>query len=511
MKITKLVNFILLQIFCFAALGQEIDLKWSNVYSYQDNVVPLRILDIKEDKIYILYGTLSGMLQNYYIAVCNKSTFEIEKRINLKNRFPKSSRLYFHKSAFKNGILYIFLKDINGARTTIFCSKLNLYSEEALVDGKALASMNSDAALFSNTDSHINVFFSDQQRYIVIYANLPNKNKENEKINYTLLDTNLTIVKEKLLVLPYQDKNYSEVKYWVNRDGDLGILGLKRLDKNRDFTPVIFNYDYKNEETNEVDFPLPDGNILNFHLFRSNNEIVYAGTFTPKNTRNVSLYIYRYDEERNIQNSTFTLNLKDQELRTKYWKVYENDLNLYNYDLVNYYETSKDTLIFVLEKQVIHKTGPYGYEVGNLILIKATKTGSVIWMNKIPRSQFLTVYSGWSGEKSPTYIHMTSGLLSYSMLNNRKSTFFIYNDHKDNVDEETSFYLQQTKFKKDGAVYLAQLTDEGAVSRKIIYYSGNEDFYISNHINFNISDKELFALAVNPKKMLYKFIRISIE
>lgn len=482
--------------------AQELEVCWSEPFQYKNKQQPLHILASEGDKAYLLRGKVNGAFKQCVLEVFDAPTMAKASSIPLRKEFPQSADFSLEKVYVQQGTAYFFLK----GKHRLYCSKYHLASQQMLQDAQLLGFSSKTTTALSRSDAHLNVFFSEGSQYIVVYHNLPNDKEGMEKIQYTLLDTNLKQVEQRILNLPYKDKHYQELKYWANAQGDLSILGFKRVpDKREEYLPVLYRYNRQAEKAEEINFPLPQGYLLNSHFTQEKNVLQYHGLFLSQ--KHVFFYFFRYHEAEAKLASTFYLDLSIPELALQYPTVYK-DLNLKQYQVLQLKQLSPDTMLVFLEKQHYSTNEPKGYCFDEVLLIKATTKGHILWMAKIPKRQFLRESSPGSDYQSPAAQHTSKGLVSASSLQIQEAQYLLYNDHRDNSQASPDQAPRQLRFKVDAAMYLARVDKKGKYERQLLAEPEGKAYYLSHTIKHQPSERELFIVGLNSKRREWKLVRL---
>lgn len=503
-------QFLLNCLFIFfiqSSFAQPPQMQWGEVFSYGNGIVPHQILMATSQQIFVLKGPFEeGIISNFSIDLINRSNLKLEKSFVFdQNNLPKSLKHSYLKTLVKRQFLYLFSTETLANETDIFCSKLNIETGEVVFDGILVGKENYDGGLFSFKDTHTSIFFSLQEKFIVIYNNLPNKTHQNEKLQYTLLDTNLLEIKKTTITLPYRDRNYHDVKYWVRENGDLEIVGLKKISKYKEAIPVLFNYELATEKQSESIFPLPEWHILSFKFFVNDKTLNYDGLYFDTKKKHTGIYAYIFDSKSTSLLSKVYVDLNDKELKTRYKLVYRDIKNFYRYDLFEFFFTSPDTLCYFLENQVIDHSVGEEYIFSDIIIVKTTPKGKVLSMVKLPKKQMLLTENALSKSKSNRLSYMRNGLLSASafILNNK--TYLLYNDHRENIDKLQMKDVKATHFKKNTAIMVAEVDNKNKLTRNVVADINDPNLMISSLLNMKIGDNELLTMGVNLELNQYKF------
>ncbi len=406
------------------------------------------------------------------------------KKMKYETAFITSGKIVI-LSSFYNGKdhkEYFFYRFFDGDKME--------YSSDLKIMGKVSAknrrNLGDAFVTFSNDSSKIAVSLYNSGR---------KKNKERQKVIFSVFNKDLSLLWTGDKALKYRDKMFIINGSAVDNKGNFYIRGQLWIGKgNRRLSSyerhvLIFNKD--DDEPEDISVKLNKFTIKYMTLnIAANGDIVIAGFYTPDLTKGIdgSFYLRLDRKTHEVVSSNykaFPLNFitqgLEQRTKEKMKKKEEKGKNqmLYNYILKDIIMRDDGGIILVAEQFYIEErtvytanggySTYYTYYYGDIIVVNINNNGIIQWNKKIHKYQYT------SGSTSR---------LSYDLGVYDNVIYIIYNDNPANRNLGTLSKLKAYGARKNSDLILCSIDKEGNIKKHFIFNSKEENFLPFGHSAF---------------------------
>lgn len=406
-------------------------------------------------------------------------------------RYDKENKLVFSKELvvpvpakidgkFKfEGLFYLhgqlvmfssFLNKDNG-RNTAFANKVNTNGE---VENKLVEIASFGDAKKGNPGDFAFVL-SDDSSKVLVFENLPDEKKENEKFKFKVLDNELNIISDKSITLPQRDKDTGLSDWRVDNNGNVYVLlsTLKqreeRKNKEQKFTYRIFAHYRAEDQTKEYEIKIPNKFItdLTFDMDKNRNLVVAGFYADDKKMRASGTFFLRIDHE---NKTVLNQGVKDFSkdflgLFMSKTKAKDENAGVANMRLGKLIMREDGGFLMVAEQAYVYVvrsrssngvyTTTYHYINNDIVFVNINPKGGIDWISRIPKKQH-TVNDG-------------AQYSSYSVNVMKDKIYLIYNDNTKNVGmKDAKKYKVMAKPKK-AVTMLVAMDNTGNFQKQVLF------------------------------------------
>lgn len=318
------------------------------------------------------------------------------------------------------------------------------------------------------------IVYSNNQKKILIYHLLPYNKGGNKKIAFTVLDSDLKVLWEKKITLPYADKLFSLMDYELDDEGNVYILGKQYkgkpvdiLDKQINFSYLILGYFDEGEEEREYKLAEKDKYITEVRLAVDKDlDLICAGFYSANKSSSSaggSFYLKIDYDSGDLTTSNYhkfdvdfltSLDSEKRKAKTKKKaskaKAKGKEIEMINMDLRRLLLNENGNVVLVGEQNYVRVVSSYNassksysttyyYHYNNIVVVNFNSDGSVKWKRLIPKNQTQT---------------NSSYYLSFVPVVFKDLAFFVYNDHIENskIEDEVKYITYRPSYKKSELV-----------------------------------------------------------
>ena len=472
------------------ANAQKFDVSWNEKqrlsFEYDDAVTLSNgktILLKRETKT---GGIFTAKVKNTFTLVLADKNMSVQKEEVIEAEEKNTNLKGFEK--FGNNIFLIFtVYDKSTKNTSMIAQKVN---PDNLSRGAVITLANFEAD--SKSDQAVSSFIrSSDSTKVMVFAEGPERKKENKKLFFTIFDNDLKKIWTKEAELPFLEKFCYIYDFDMSNDGKV-FVAVKHYDKevskqsikrnSRKVPSYVYEMHIFSDKTpapKVITFNLGDNFIHGTKIaFNKNGTITVAGLYKKKYSGNITGSFYANldpitNEIKNpkmVEFPTEMLTLVDKdnfgtdsksdpglydEFRIRQILTRANgsvDLIAEYYDLDIVSRTSGGTLSYT--------TYEYHYYYGDIINTNIDKDGKATF-TRLPKNQkFInsTIFMGVYG-----FIHKDNLVL-------------LYNDDKDNVDRDLSKKPDDIMKFKNSVFVAATIDMKGNLSRQAIFSNDDDDY-----------------------------------
>jgi hypothetical protein len=429
----------------------------------------------QQQKIYLQHFSSEGkLLKSREISLKHKGKErQLENIISLKNKIYLLSS-YHNLKDRKN---YLFTQEILPRSFTL--------SRRLSKVGELNTSSPHDPGSFEFT-------FSKDSLYLLAYGQHPVKKKEQEQISLTVLDTSMSVVWEKIVSLPYPNRNFTVEECRIDPSGEVFLLGVLFFDnstRRRQGSPNyqyrILHYSNNGEQVEEYPVELRKNFItdLTFDITRNQDRLVCAGFYSEKNSYGIKGVCYlRIDLERKEIEGVATRAF-DFDFLTQYYtprqkkKAKEaeiegnirNQPELYDYKLDRLILRNDGGVVLIAEQYFVQRQDFWNYwnnmretffyyNYNDILLANIRPNGDIQWTSRIPKQQRTMNDDGLYS--------------SYAMAIAPDRLLFLFNDNRENFSSN-NLRIPRRNQAFDSDLILAELSLEGELSTFLLENTDN--------------------------------------
>jgi hypothetical protein len=364
---------------------------------------------------------------------------------------------------------------------------------------------------------------------LLIYSKLPYEKNEPEKFELLVLDKDMSPLWQRQITIPYKDQLFDLESMRVSNDGEVHLLGLVYKDKRTEIRKGEANYSfellsYYDKGSREARTPLSLAGkfITDMQIgILDNKDIVCAGFYSETGTLTIKgTYFLKLDANTRavIVNSSkeFELNFITQNLTEREAKkvgrraANDKDTELFQFRLDQLVVDNVGGVFLVGEqffvRQVVTtmrnpttgaittRTDNY-YYYNDIIAIRISAEGEILWSQKIPKRQKSVNDGGASS--------------SYTFGVRRGQLLFIYNDSPENLNYTDKGAIARAELNAvSGIVMMCSVSGSGEVKRQPVFGAKEVNVIIRPRVCEQISSNEFVLFGQRGKKQQFAILNI---
>jgi len=430
-----------------------------------------------------------------------------EKNRETKERFSLFERVYFADR------LYVFKTNIDKdtKTTTLLAEEVNKKTMTSVGSDKKIAAIQYEKR---REKGDFSIYTSANDSYLMVIEEIPVEKDENEKFNVIMFDNALNITWKKNIQLPYQNTLFRTNKFMVDDNGNFYVLGILYRDKDSwvkkevNYTHHIIVFNDQGNSTIDYEVKLKDKFIADI-TFRINKDgdITCAGFYSNlgKGGINGAFFLTLDPISKQVKASNFKE--FDMDFMTEYMTEKEEkkakkneekgkEMELGSYHLRSLIKRSDGGAILVAEQIYIYTyTYPCGnnmtcsatiYNYNDIIVVNIDAEGKIEWSKKVPKRQRS---KNDGGSYSSFALMVTDDFIG-----------FIYNDHRDNLEIETTRNLKNFNLgDRNGIVTIARINNQGKLTRETLFDNKEVEVVIQPRVCEQVDDNNLMIFGQKRK------------
>jgi len=509
--------------------SDKVHLTWGEDQPISRKIVFDDIIGSDESGIYILKRVLKGsspLLIEQYSA-----QMALQKSVPVRIGKNKEQREFQYGVQINGQILLFTTKLDKKTKTNLLFAQT--IDKKTLKPSSKLIKVGiidySDRS--KKTSGSFTYKISSDEKRILIYYNLPYQKGENEKFSYHIFDSELNLLWEKSISLPYKNELFKVVDYEITKAGDLFLLSQifkektkAKLNGKPNYRYQITSYTSIVEEVKEYPIILKDQFLTDMKIaLNDNGEIICGGFYSNNGTFSIkgSYFLKINLESKNIVSKSFkefgldfiTQNMTDKEKRkTTKREAIGKDVELYQYDLNDLVLREDGGAILVGEQYFVRvatyndsqgsiKT-TYHYYYNDIIVISINAAGQIDWAEKIAKRQHTINDEGLYS--------------SYSLALVDDKLNFIFNDNIKNLvaskitaGKGKGVIYDFTRNAKSSLAVLVQVDSDGRQVKEALFNIRDAELLIRPKVSNQISNNEL--VIYSQKRKMERFGKITFK
>jgi|GEM_PF-4032629 len=438
---------------------------------------------------------------DFFLAKYSKSDMALEWS---KPIFPKD---YFGQGKSKptsyDGVYQL------GSRFMLLCSnkdnkdkKVSAYAQylddEAGLDGDPIEMENVDIGKNERFGSFNFEFSADSTKLLVYYAK-NTKKKEKPGYRFHIYDSQLEKLGEKDIELPFPDKEIDIYDVDVDNDGNVyALVKIKEGEKVKGKTIYVFKiykFAFDEDEVEEFDVEAQNGKgYVSDMVMDVNEHLICTGFYgTSSSTAVTGTFFFKYDRETGDE-LVADLQEFDRDFLEEFYSEKQlekadkkgKDLTVPSMvfrDLI--YNTDGSCMLIGEQyymQQVCYTTSRgttcyYIYNYNDIVVVKISADGDIIWTKKIPKKS--------SDTQNGFY-------LSYGMLLQNDKLVFYFNDNPKNLNLKDPKKVERLGPLKQSVLVAVSLDSDGEMEKtEVQTYEEKGSMYFRPKLYHQISKDAL--------------------
>lgn len=418
-------------------------------------------------------------------------------------------------SFFLNDQLYLFSSQREGfdKEKHIFLQSVDKVTLQPQPD---LFKVTTIPTLDRRYTGEVHFTFSQDSSHLMVFSNIQNRGRAPEKYAFIVYDDNMELQWSKEISLPVKNRNFRISDFLVDNDGNAYLVGKRYFNRQRErvqgkpnFEYVVTAYRDKGDSEAEYILNLKEHFLSDLKLnIAPNGDLVCAGFYSDwgveyakgtfyfkidaatKGIKHTSLYEFSID--------FLTQNLNDREAdRLQRRVVKDRYVGLANYDIRDLVQLPDGSTAMIAEQFFVREVNDSAdptnvisqteFHYNDIIVIDINPEGNIQWATKIPKRQTSTEDGGYYSSYIP-------------VIRNDKLQF-IYNDHRDNLDQEMSRNLRNFRLNgRKKMVVLATVDGNGNVTKSALIQGKDLETIIRPKMSTQTKDNELLIYGKRGRK-----------
>ncbi len=477
------------QILAQADVDYSGSLKWGKELKEPNNSYLAEVLGTDSEGFYALRlktkgGLLSGNQPQKIFIEKYDEDMDLKKAQEIDLRYKKKKR-DFEKMMYLNGQFYLLTSFNNIAHKANYLFVQSV-SKKSLRLNKKIKKVAETPARDEYREGKFNFHISKDSSKVLIYSQLPNQKKAQERFSLQVFDNNFEQIWEKNISLPFPDNRFAVTDYRVDNKGNVYLLGILYentsgfLKRNTTYQYVILAYNENGEQEEQYDVSLR-GKFITDLTFRvgKDGKLVCSGFYSDKGTYSTKgTYFFHLDPKtREVSNKNYkefefdfvTEYMSDRKKR-KARKAKDGgrrDAELYQYSLNDLILRSDGGAVLIAEQYYVERDDnfnngfnspyygyynrynnfnnrvDYYYHYNDIIVVNIKPNGEIQWASRIPKRQETSNDGGYYS--------------SYAMAIVRDKICFVYNENGKNFGAKKN----NRRYKFNGSNSILAITEVG--------------------------------------------------
>lgn len=483
-----------------------------------------RIMDVigPIDSAYYLLRGVPGIMDNSTYSGVNIQ--RLDAALNPQPASPfqmffEGQELDVEKAIRYRSDIYVFGTRRNYSRRAkeLYGTRVDLNTLQAAVEPVLVATL---PLLNRNVDGDFSYKFSRDSSHFCIFSRAGANRRDPRHLGFHVFDDGFNLLWNESVTLPYLEQQFEVADFVVDREGNTYILGrlfpsdrrmALRSRQRFEYRVIAFRengqeseeygINVKNRYLSDIHLEIaPDGNLICAGFYSERSNLSAKGTFyltinaATKEVLTSSFYDFSVD--------FLTLNLTDGQERRKRRKVAKGkNVELYRYDIRDLVPRGDGGVVLTAEQfyvQTVSTTDPRTsvpvtrvlYHYNTILVVSISPEGQIEWATKIPKFQKAT--------------QDQASFASYALMITDARLYFIYNDHRKNIDEQRVNRLRNFSLDdRNGIVALASVDPEGKVERMKLWPHEEIETLTQPRLCTQISPTEMMMIARYRKNVQY--------
>lgn len=499
-------------------VAQEYGISWGEEIKIGKNESNFRIIGSDKENFYTIKD-IRGKKKSVRIEVYNAKTLNRSRFIDLdlptiEGQNPELTEVFHLRGR------WVFI--LTGFNKSIGANAAYAFIMDDL-DGQASSPIILDSVKgFGRVrDTNFGFRISNDSTKVLVYHDTPYEKKSNESFSLKVYNTDLTLLWQKRLELPYDKGTFEINDYIVDNKGDVYMVSGISTDKSapaknwksaRRKRYVLVSYSWQNNKVKEYDVNLKDKWIISLTTgVDPNNNLVIGGFYSNDQYFTIAgTFFFAIDGETKTIKKKGLMPFsegflkqfmsekragKGQELSDFYFDHFvlaEDGSALIVAE--QYYVTERVSTDFTTGRTVV----TYVYNFDDIIVVKMNADGVMEWAQKIAKRQNTASDKGAHS--------------SYALARVGEKLHFIFNDHPDNIKlikENKQSELRSYNNIKKSVAALATIDVDGFIRREALFDSKDGATILKPKVFYQPDAHSIILFAQYKKR--YKFGRVDFR
>ncbi len=483
-----------------------------------------RILDVigQVDSSYYILRGVPGVVDNTLFSAVNLQ--ELDKNLNPVAIHPirlfyQGTELNIEKGIRYGNDIYVFGHRKNPARKSmeLFATRINHQTRQPANEPVLVATLPIQNRFVEGDFGY--EFSRDSSRFL-IYTRAGASRRDPRNLGFNVYDRDFNLLWSESVTLPYYEQQFEVSDVVVDNGGNTYVLG-KLYPKNRRVrwrSQQLFEYRviaFRNngQESEEYSIAVKNRYISDIHLeIAPDGDLICAGFYSDRNTLSArgTFYLTINAATKEMVRSSFydfsvdflTLNMTEgQERRQRRRAANGKNVELYQYDIRDLIPRGDGGVVLTAEQfymQSVSTADPRTsmpittilYHHNTILVVSIGPDGEIEWATKIPKSQ----------KASIDQAHFAS----YGLMITDQKLYFIYNDHRKNIEEQRVNRLRNFSLDdRTGIVAIASVDPSGKVEREKLMPNADLETLTRPRLCTQISPNEMFLIGRNRRNIQF--------
>ncbi|MFA0962361.1 hypothetical protein AB9P05_11175 [Roseivirga sp. BDSF3-8] len=534
--VAVLLSTLTLQATAQRSMSENVEISWSPKLEERGTNTLEDIVGYDETGFYVLkrqergagltflLGSNMGMRPHYLIEHFDNDMKPTKsKMLEMKhegNKLDMEGVLYFQDRL----LLFTTYTDKDARVKQLFLEELD--KKSLMVTSERIPLGEIDFEGHSKRNSGLfDYVISFNENKLFIYQSMPYDRRDYEKFAFSVFDENLNKLWSKEVTLPYSDKEFDVMRYRVDDAGNVYLLGRKfeqgrRLSRGGEANYKYHILSYRNGGTDVQEYKVGiEGKFLNdMQLAVSeNSDLILAGFYSEDSPTSISGSFYMTIDDRSgevikqslkaFDTGFLTENMRNRQARRVEKRVEKGkNVELPNFDLRDLIRRADGGVVLVGEQYFVTVTTTptvnggmrtiHHYNYHDIMVVNIDPQGNIEWAHKIPKEQTTTDDGGYFS--------------SYALTIAGDKLYFVFNDHRDNLDAEPG-RLKTFHNQRKSVVVLGVMDTNGNLEKKPLFINKEAGVLIRPKVCEQTGDYEMVVFGERGKHQRFARLRFGAD
>ncbi len=356
---------------------------------------------------------------------------------------------------------------------------------------------------------------SPDKSKILVIENPPYEKYSMEEFKLMVYDTDLTLLWDKPMRLPYLDQDFKIVKKKVDNAGNVYLLTahktLASKESNskglpiREYTVLIYNKEQN--RLKEFDINLKDKWVNGLNLsFNNKGNLMIGGFYSLSKDYTIAGTFFLGIDAQTLEITKKSLNPFAQGFLDQFnsGRMLDGNESLDDFYFDNFVVAEDGSAYFTAEQYYVRTTSFFDYRTGvtnytyyyhynDIVVVKTDTNAQVLWTHRIPKRQVTTNDNGYYS--------------GYAVMRYNEGLHILYNDNAKNFEESSGGSIRPMNNPQRSMATLYTLTKEGVASKKPLFNAKDYQSILQPKIRKRLDDDSLLIYTQKGKTFRFAVIR----
>jgi len=506
-------NFLTLLSFLFIFnlnYAQEVDFKWGNPEKLIRKSSAPELLGVRNNKAFILKSGNPINVGAFNLSVNDVTSLKNEIQIDFKKTLPKdvAENSLFDVYLLKNTILIISLTKKDELIGSILDLKGQVLKGRVSIDKAEAKDRKFDG---------FSVSLSEDQNTILGYRKTKSIDKKSTSFIFSAYDTDLKRLNTTKINLPYEEDNLDFGKVSIDNKSNVFIVANAKFKGKRAKYDIIKSIllqlplGKKKPELNEVAIPIGKRIVTSMSFLIFEDKIALTGMYGDDKDLDVLDGIFYMELSKSsleVVSSTFEKFKAGLQTRRPLSKKMDKYTGFGNVLKNIYIDENKNKLLIFEMVQIFYRFDSKGnidkvIQSMDLTVVRLTPENKIDWNINIFKNQYLTIpYYRPVLFLPANYAYRIykkfEYLLSYSIMYQNGTVYFIFNDHVKNIGKKNADEVYNN-FKKSYTAIIVMDAKTGKWQKKALFKAKEAKRMITPLNSDQISEKQMLVFTYEKK------------